>query len=75
MGNVTSKVDLDMGADDFIRAVVQLILDEWKIVGNGEHMKRFHPRIIDFKYPHQIEVCPHIHCLDSLTHSVGINRL
>lgn len=57
MGNTTDKLTcIEKSGNEFIRCLVHVILDEWKIVGNGDFMKRNHSKIVDFKYPDQLEV-------------------
>lgn len=56
MGSTTSDlINYDQTGNEFIRAVSRVLLDEWKIIGNGDFMKRNHVKIVDFKYPHEIE--------------------
>jgi len=52
-----NNIDYSLTGSDFIRALVELILDEAQLVGNGEFIKSTHgEQIVDFKYPHEIEV-------------------
>ena len=55
MGN-SQLFDYEPTGNEFIRALVKVILDEWRIVGNGEYMKKNHEKIVDFKYPQEIGV-------------------
>jgi hypothetical protein len=42
--------------NEFLRKVVKIILDESRIVGNGSFMKENHKKLLDFKYPKELEV-------------------
>jgi hypothetical protein len=42
--------------NEFLRKVVKIILDDSRIVGNGSFMKENHKKLLDFKYPKELEV-------------------
>ena len=44
-------IDCRMTGTDFLRDVVDLVLNEARIVGTGQH-----ETFVDFRYPHEIEV-------------------
>lgn len=48
-----------MSSDDgneFLRKVVSLILDEAKIIGGGEFVKKNNAQLVEFKQPADLEV-------------------
>ena len=46
----------DASGNEFIRRLVQVIIDEWRVIGNGEFMKANHKQFLYFKYPEELEV-------------------
>lgn len=46
----------DRKGNEFLRKLVQLMLDETALVGNGPFMKANHPKLFDFKQPRVLEV-------------------
>ena len=42
--------------NEFLREIVRIIFDEQKIVGNTEFIKENHKKLLEFKYPEELEV-------------------
>lgn len=46
----------EMAGNDFIRSLVNLMFEEARIIGDGKFMEQNHEKIINLKYPNEIEV-------------------